>query len=53
MAPADEQKLINEYNRPYYAKLIADTPSEAQLPAEKLVYAFDRWDQQVGAVVGK
>ena len=53
MAPPESQKLINEFNRPYYAKLIADTPSEAQLPADKLVYAFQRWDQQVGARVGK
>jgi hypothetical protein len=28
-------------------------PSEAPLPADKLVYAFQRWDQQVGARVGK
>jgi putative spermidine/putrescine transport system substrate-binding protein len=53
MAPEDSQKLINEYNRPFYAKLIADVPSEVPLPADKLVYAFQRWDQQVGARVGK
>jgi len=53
MAPPESQKLINEFNRPYYAKLIADTPAEAQLPADKLVYAFTRWDQQVGARAGK
>jgi putative spermidine/putrescine transport system substrate-binding protein len=53
MAPEDSQKLINEYNRPFYAKLIAEVPSEVPLPADKLVYAFQRWDQQVGARVGK
>ena len=53
MAPADSQKLINEYTRPFYDKLIADVPSEVPLPADKLVYAFQRWDQQVGARVGK
>jgi putative spermidine/putrescine transport system substrate-binding protein len=53
MAPPESQKLVAEFTRPYYPKLIADTPSEAQLPADKLVYAFDRWDQQVGARVGK
>ena len=53
MAPADSQKLIAEYTRPFYDKLIADTPSEVPLPADKLVYAFQRWDQQVGARVGK
>ncbi len=53
MAPAESQRLVKEFERPYYAKLIAETPSEAQLPADKLVYAFSRWDQQVGARVGK
>ena len=53
MAPEDSQKLINEFNRSFYAKLIAEVPSEVPLPADKLVYAFQRWDQQVGARVGK
>ncbi len=53
MAPEDSQKLINEFNRSFYAKLIAEVPSEVPLPADKLVYAFQRWDQQVGAKVGK
>jgi putative spermidine/putrescine transport system substrate-binding protein len=53
MAPPDSQKLIKEYGRPMYAKLIADVPSEVPLSADKLVYAFQRWDQQVGARVGK
>ncbi len=53
MAPKDSQAAIREYNRPFYAKLIADVPAETPLPADKLVYAFQRWDQQVGALVGK
>ena len=53
MAPPESQKLITEYTRPSYAKLIAEVPSEVPLPADKLVYAFQRWDQQVGARVGK
>ncbi len=53
MAPEDSQKLINEFNRSIYAKLIADVPSEVPLSADKLVFAFQRWDQQVGARVGK
>jgi putative spermidine/putrescine transport system substrate-binding protein len=53
MAPADSQAAIKEYTRPFYDKLIADVPSEVPLPADKLVYAFQRWDQQVGARVGK
>ncbi len=53
MAPPAEQKLINEYSRPVYARLFAETPMEVQLPADRLVYAFQRWDEQVGAHVGK
>jgi putative spermidine/putrescine transport system substrate-binding protein len=53
MAPEKSQKEINDFNRPFYAKLIADTPMESQLAADRLVYAFTRWDQQVGARVGK
>jgi putative spermidine/putrescine transport system substrate-binding protein len=53
MAPPDSQKLIEEYTRSFYAKLITDVPSEVPLPADKLVFAFQRWDQQVGARVGK
>lgn len=53
MAPQASQDAINEFGRPEYAKLIADTPMELPLDADKLVYAFKRWDQQVGAKVGK
>jgi putative spermidine/putrescine transport system substrate-binding protein len=53
MAPPDSQKVVAEYTRPFYDKLIAEVPSEVPLPADKLVFAFQRWDQQVGARVGK
>ncbi|MBN8896896.1 MAG: extracellular solute-binding protein, partial [Rhodospirillales bacterium] len=53
MAPKDSQDAIKEYNRPFYDKLIAEVPAETPLPADRLVYAFQRWDQQVGARVGK
>ena len=53
MAPKDSQDAIREYNRDFYDKLIASVPSETPLPADRLVYAFQRWDQQVGAKVGK
>ncbi len=53
MAPADEQKMIAEVTRPFYASLFKDVPSEVPLPADKLVYAFQRWDQQVGSRPGK
>jgi putative spermidine/putrescine transport system substrate-binding protein len=53
MAPQDDQKIIKEYDRPFYARLIADTPKNVPLPAQKMVYAFQRWDQQIGANVAK
>jgi putative spermidine/putrescine transport system substrate-binding protein len=53
MAPAESQKLVGEYRRPFIDKLIETVPSEVPLPPDKLVYAFQRWDQQVGARVGK
>ena len=53
MAPKDSQDAIKEYNRDFYDKLIKDVPAETPLDADKLVYAFQRWDQQVGARVGK
>jgi putative spermidine/putrescine transport system substrate-binding protein len=53
MAPASSQQAIKEYGRPIYATLLADTPMDAPLSAERMVYAFQRWDQQIGAYVGK
>jgi putative spermidine/putrescine transport system substrate-binding protein len=53
MAPEADQKIIKEYGRPIYAKLLADTPMNVPLPAEKMVYAFQRWDKDIGANVGK
>ena len=53
MAPQASRDAIEEFGRPEYAALIRDTPMELPLDADKLVYAFKRWDQQVGAKVGK
>ena len=54
MAPKDSQDASSANTaRPFYDKLIAEVPSEVPLPADKLVFAFQRWDQQVGARVGK
>jgi putative spermidine/putrescine transport system substrate-binding protein len=53
MAPPDSQAAVKEYTRPFYDKLIAEVPYEVPLPADRLVFAFQRWDQQVGARVGK
>ena len=48
-----DQKIIKEFDRPFYPKLIADTPKDPPLPAQKMVFAFQKWDQQIGANVGK
>jgi putative spermidine/putrescine transport system substrate-binding protein len=53
MAPQDSQDAVNSVRREFIDKLITEVPSEVPLPADKLVYAFQRWDQQVGARVGK
>lgn len=53
MAPADSQAAIAEYGRPMYEKLIAETPIELPLPADKLVQAFRRWDEEIGSRKGK
>jgi putative spermidine/putrescine transport system substrate-binding protein len=53
MAPPESQKVIQEYGRPEYAKLITDHPQELPLLPDKLVYAFNRWDQEIGAAKSK
>jgi putative spermidine/putrescine transport system substrate-binding protein len=53
MAPKESQEAVSSVRRDFIDKLITDVPSEVPLPADKLVYAFQRWDQQVGARVGK
>ena len=53
MAPEASQKVVAEFGRPFYDKLIDEVPKETPLPADKLVYAFSRWDQEIGAKVGK
>jgi putative spermidine/putrescine transport system substrate-binding protein len=53
MAPQASQDVIKEYGRPFYDKLIAETPNEVPLDAPQLVYAFKRWDEQIGSKVGQ
>ncbi len=53
MAPQASQEIIKEYGRPFYDKLIAETPNEVPLDAPQLVYAFKRWDEQIGSKVGQ
>jgi putative spermidine/putrescine transport system substrate-binding protein len=49
LAPADSQKVIAEFGRPDYDSIIASSPNELPLLPDKLVYAFGRWDQEIGA----
>jgi putative spermidine/putrescine transport system substrate-binding protein len=49
MAPADSQKIIAEYGRPEYAEAITAAPQEIPLLPDKLVYAFSRWDEEIGS----
>ncbi|WP_344598701.1 extracellular solute-binding protein [Actinomadura vinacea] len=48
MAPADSQKVVQEYGRPEYDKLIADNPKAPPLDAKAMVAAFDKWDREIG-----
>ncbi len=49
MASQESQLAIAEFGRPEYKRLIADVPKEIPLDAEPLVYAFRRWDEQIGS----
>jgi putative spermidine/putrescine transport system substrate-binding protein len=49
MAPAASQKVIAEYGRSEYAQAITAAPQEIPLLPDKLVYAFSRWDEQIGS----
>lgn len=53
MAPDESKAAIAEFGRPEYAALIANNPIELPLAAEKLVQAFRRWDEQIGAAKSK
>ncbi len=49
MAPSRSQEVIAQYGRPEYAALIADNPIELPLRPDRLVAAFRKWNQLVGA----
>ena len=53
LAPQDSQDTLHEFGRPFYDKLIAETPNETPLDAGPMVQAFRRWDEQVGAQAGR
>ncbi len=52
MAPQDSQEAIKTYGRPEYDKWIAGYPKEIPLDAQKMVTAFQMWDQRIGAQKG-
>jgi putative spermidine/putrescine transport system substrate-binding protein len=49
MAPPSSQKVIAEFGRSEYAQAMATAPQEIPLLPDKLVYAFSRWDEQIGS----
>lgn len=49
MAPPESQAAIKEFGRAAYADLIANNPIELPLMPDKMVVAFRRWDEQIGA----
>jgi putative spermidine/putrescine transport system substrate-binding protein len=53
MAPSESQDVIREFGRPEYDKLIAELPFATPLAPDKLVLAFRRWDQEIGAGVAR
>ncbi len=53
MAPPESQAVMKEFGRDFYDKLIAETPVETPLETDKMVMAFKRWDQEVGAAKTK
>jgi putative spermidine/putrescine transport system substrate-binding protein len=52
MAPQESQDAIKTYGRPEYDAWIAQYPKEVPLDAQKMVTAFELWDQRIGAEKG-
>lgn len=49
-APKESQDIINRYGRREYASLTASRPSAVPLDAKAMVAAFQKWDNEVGAL---
>jgi putative spermidine/putrescine transport system substrate-binding protein len=49
IAPEESRKIIEEFGRDEYGAAIANNKQELPLLPDKLVYAFARWDEQIGA----
>ena len=52
-APAESQQLVKEYGRPAYDEWFTQFPIETPLTPDRLVMAFRRWDEQIGAKKAK
>ncbi|WP_353182277.1 extracellular solute-binding protein [Bosea sp. (in: a-proteobacteria)] len=48
-APQESRDVLAEFGRPEYDKLIESLPTRPPLTPERLVAAFRRWDQEIGA----
>ena len=48
-APQESRDVLKEFGRAHYDDLIARMPFRPPLTPERLVAAFKRWDQEVGA----
>ncbi|MEP7019078.1 MAG: extracellular solute-binding protein [Pseudonocardiales bacterium] len=49
MAPAKSQATIAKFGRPEYDQLIEKYQKKTPLPAEKQVFAFDKWNKLIGS----
>lgn len=48
-APAESQQIVAEFGRPEYEDWFRDRPVASPLTPERLVAAFRRWDETIGA----
>ena len=52
-APAASQQVVRDFGRPIYDEWIKTLPFETPLTPDRLVLAFQRWDEQIGAKISK
>ncbi|WP_158743286.1 extracellular solute-binding protein [Acidisphaera sp. L21] len=52
-ATAESQQIVRDSGRPIYDQWIRDLPFETPLTPDRLVMAFRRWDEEIGAKTTK